>query len=86
MDIGQIIMVGGVAYLLYSNRGAIVSLMKKRPAVLTGTVERTAPDIHDAVDAVRVLQSFLPPETAAEIAKTAGATIFTVGGPNDAEG
>lgn len=82
--VGIYIAIAGVAFLAYTNRDQLKKFIpKKRAAVLTSVVSSTSPDIHEAVDAVRVLQSFFDPETAARISEAAGARLFNVGGSND---
>lgn len=81
---GIYIAIAGVAFLAYTNRDQLKKFIpKKKAMVLPSVVSSTSPDIHEAVDAVRVLQSFFDPETAARISEAAGAQLFNVGGAND---
>jgi hypothetical protein len=79
--VGLYITLGGVAFLLWSNRDQLTSLFKRSNAVLS-VPSRTSPDIHDAVDAVRTLQSYFEsdPEASATISKAAGLKLFHVEG------
>lgn len=87
---GFVIAIAGVVALLWANKDKLPKFAKAQTAMselldVTPTIEQTEPDIHDAVNAVLTLQKFFPKETAAQIARAAGAELFSVDSAEGAE-
>lgn len=85
---GLVIAAAGILALLWVNKDKLPKFPKTQSVMselldTNPTIEQTEPDIHDAVNAVLTLQKFFPKETAAQIARAAGAELFSV---NSAEG